>query len=537
MTLLVEALEEHARGHGSPFLDKMIQRFLAEIHATDPTRVALPDGRSILTTTFAVRPQLGMAWWRLRGPESWLPTPATPNPMISAFVREYKDVYNRSRKRYVGISTAGPSGISTSSAFFRDALAHATPLSLAQVQAWDPNKPLDRHQKSLLSQQAEVVNYCLFSTNYEDLSPSKKLAELIASGAALPSASLDTSSRPDFLLANKSVLSTPIVMAHRFGTKGSGPVIAPWWQDWLDSPDPISATAVARAMRAARFPKDVIAQVEDCRRASDLVDAGRTKKKPQEVWRALSDRLASDKSWALENDGSLIWHNLIRENPRLLTYALTDPAVDWSLASSTGLGIWDHLRTRILSGAATQAIQRLAKKVPPVLHADTQPMCWTRAWATPESKCQDFMAATFNTHPALWLGSPTQQAKGALRLVESWLEEDQDRHNDREASVCLNALFDPAHDRSLFSPKLHLALYAVECMAALDPDYAERVPNAIAHPVGRPESISTSYQSRLASVMSSPRLEEVPRALGRKVALGWKQADQVAPRATKPRAL
>lgn len=122
-------------------------------------------------------------------------------------------------------------------------------------------------------------------------------------------------------------------------------------------------------------------------------------------------------------------------------------------------------------------------------------------------------------------------------MVERWLEEEQDHYNDREASVCLNALFDPALNRSLFSPKLHLALYAVECMAALDPDFAERVPNALAHPVGRPAQVSASYQSRLSSIMSSPRLDEVPRALGRKVALGWKHANQVTPRAAKPRAL
>ena len=537
LALLVEALEEHDRGHGSPFLDKMIQRFLAEIHAADPTCISLPDGRSILAETFGHRPQLGLEWWRLRGPEAWQPTPATPNPVLSAFVREYKDAYNNNRKRYVGINTLGPSGVSQARTFLRDALDHGMPLSLAEVQSWDPAKPLDRRQKNLLAQQEGLVSYCLFNTKYEDLAPAQKLTELIASGAALPTAALPVPTRMDILRASKDALSIPVVMAHRFGTKDSGPVIVSWWQDWLDSPDPISAPAVARAMRAARFPKDVIAQVEDCRRASDLVDAGRTEKKPQEAWRALSDRLASDKSWSLENDGSLIWHDLILENPRLLACALTDPAVDWSLASSTGLGIWDHLRTRILDGSIPKAIQRLAKKVPPVLHAATQPLCWTRAWATSENKCQDFMSSTFNTHPGFWLGSPAQQAKGALKLVESWLEEEPDHYNDREASVCLNALFDPILDRSLFSPKLHLALHAVECIAAIDPDYAERVPNALAHPVGRPDQVSTSYQSRLSSVMSSPRLEEVPRALGRKVALGWKQAASLDPRSPKPRAL
>lgn len=481
LNLLAEALADLKGGSQSAFVAKMAGALMDRVLEDDPDIIAFADGRSILVEAFLADDTLGVAWWEKRGSAAWLPTPDTPLPLLGV-IDTGERAWNATRFRKISVEEFGAK---KARAFLRDGMIHSMPLRHEDVAQWDAGRALGSKQKSLLEQQKSVMEYCLTQFYYDDLPVKQKVGDLVALGGALPVDGLQYKDYEAFIQASSKHLHAQIINPRNFGVRFSEqtPVIESWWKQWMENPDYDSGLDVVAAMKKEKFDLSVIEAAEKYLFVREVMGAtGESgKKKPGAAWDHVSRSVDGQKrGWTTGNDEGLAWHQALGVRPDMLTHALADPRVDWTLVGEGGKGIWDHLARAVLEGKAKASLKRLSKKHEPRLLPTNKPLFW-RSWERWENHCQDFMEATVNSHPEFWLGDNKQQRNGILQSIEWWLTEDPRERSG--ASICLNALFDPIVDRSNFSDAVLFAMHIAGKVAHDLPGVVLHIPNAIEHPV------------------------------------------------------
>lgn len=518
--LLGEALDDYKRGHESPFVAKMVLSFMDQVLDEDPSAVALNSGQSILVEAFQSSEQFGLAWWQKRGRQAWAPTPDTPQPLIGIIDKGTREWGSNNRYRKISRETFGAKGAGE---FFRDGLELAMPLRQEIVEQWDPAKALNSQQKALVEQQKFLVGYCFSEVGYDDLSSKRKIAELLKAGGAVPSTGMMEKDYYTFIVASPKHLHAKIMHPGSFGGKNQDetPAIEPWWKDWMRSRNYDSAHEVIRAMKKEKMSG---ALVKDCEEHLFVQDVMRQveksqKESPGSAWRLVSAVVDGRKDgWTVGNDTGLAWQQALAIRPQMLTHALADPRVDFTLISADGRGIWDHMARAVLDGKAQASLKRLARKVEPRLMATSTPLFW-RWWSSDETACQGFLEATAQQHPIFWLGNKKQQWNGVLNLIERWICDDPKERSSH--SICLNALFGTSVNRASLSPELILAMRVVQIIARDDRRVGHCIPNAVSNPVEeitadprRIKQMSAKILSRKTQTRIRPHIEAALMAVG-----------------------
>jgi hypothetical protein len=410
----LDLLEEHPR---SAFLHRAMEAALEELTAQPPVPLALPDGRSILVALSDISLPLAMSWYRHRGPEVWLATPATPQPLGDVFYRWLATSENTTLAIWMERATAGGGGpvdLEELAQFVEDGMRLAMPLRSTDFPAatrW----PVDRRTQASTHQE-RIVRACVLGApwaNHEAL-----LRMFQAYDGEWVVDSLD----PEEIIRGPTMTPKTVVsMVPRNSQAQRGAFVKLWALDGYRDDQHVYPWLIQQGVDVEPLQRDQLsAQLEQLTK--------HTKGSHQRVWEQIVATVnASPVGHLLDPTTQLpFWLVPLYHNPAMLGSILrvSGPQL-LAVKSDSGKTVWDALLFSGPLGAKNHPtwapVEELLEHVPFDM-ASTTGVLWgnnNNAWMRTLAK------HTMLSHPQHWLGAqPLDGALDRLALLSSFPSSD-----------------------------------------------------------------------------------------------------------------
>lgn len=465
------------------FAAHMAELLMAQVFAADPKVRALPDGTSILVAACHASPKLGLAWWRLRGAEAWLPTAKNKCPALEVFPEQRSAWSSASRGQHL-FNTALLDACSKKDArnFMRDAMAVAMPLRVAQVQKGPlPSDIFDRAEN-----QKKFIHLLL---EHHQFQQDWVLRALVGFDGALPQ---DVKLDADDLAASNTLSPhhplldvDALESAKARDLKTS--VWVPWHEHWrqyrMRKGDEnilpwLQRHGIDVQEHAAALLQERLAALQE------KPSRGRAPS-PKQLWPKLKAAIDNVDGWQMEHEGSLVWQTVFHRTPGLLPVMLADPPpVPLSQCSTAGENLWRHVIGGYTGEHSVQHLLRLHARLPLSPMDYPGPLVWAHGtWRkAPLSMLTLFdRACTAPDAMEVWIGADSQQVRKGVADILASLSCDREA-NTKAAQVAINMLFDPRLPRDRMSDELKYAASIIQEVAAIHPDARDSMPNVLTHP-------------------------------------------------------
>lgn len=443
------------------YIEASLIRDLEAFHAAAPGAIATPNGRLILTQLFAREPSLGLAWWRLKGPDAWRATTVEPYPLKQVLGSLVKGVYNPDRPRPGPRFQWGPRVTAKEAwAFLADGMAHAMPLGT-------PTPAV--HPETLaraLDAQARVTTFC---TEGCSLFTADAKARLLRDhGGQL---ALEPGEQPFGRMAALPALSpTDPIWTPTAGNRGWNlpvPLASAWGAKVpLQHADAVRPWLARHGVDATPF------EHAHLRHALDTAATW------EEAKAALA---AAPDGWAVTapHTGRLAWQAQLARAPAFLEALLESPEARPHLAQTgpSGEGLWAPLLEGLFAPPGPNGVRPAHPGAGAVriLHATVPPPAFAvpLLFRTPDALpiwWEGTAKAMAPQHPDAWLGAPDPaQAEAATALLRRMLV-NQGTGNPEQRKVAVSQIR-PIHELwkrhpGLFHPGTVGVLRSIQHMVA-----------------------------------------------------------------------